>query len=348
MEINDRLSPLPIGIAKQGAARKSPDDGASADIADQVSLSGGQEYVHGTERKVFGAIGAAIGATAVRLALLPGLGAMGAGSLAGSFFGPAGTVIGGIVGLVLGGYAESKLKAGKLAGGMTGGAVGSALGTVAETLGHRSSPVLAEETKGFSLKSLFKNLQDPKYSSHQKISLDEARKIIDKTRPGDIIITNNDDSFGFENLQKLLGKSGDWTHILLMSENKTSLEVLISADGAVEKDAAESLTSHHHVMILRPSYEDRAAVENTIGSAREYQGKVTYDHRFNLSSDDKHYCQEYVYKALQKGAPGISIPPSSLLGFKYITADDFIKSPDMKQEFSTGSNFWLNQLSKFD
>jgi len=36
------------------------------------------------------------------------------------------------------------------------------------------------------------------------------------------------------------------------------------------------------------------------------------------------------------------------MGLDYLSADDFIDSPDVKQTWSTGSSFWMNLLSKFD
>ena len=76
--------------------------------------------------------------------------------------------------------------------------------------------------------------------------------------------------------------------------------------------------------------------------------KVTYDFSFKLGTDDELYCQEHAYKAMQKGSPEINITPTSFLGMKLLTADNFIDSPDIKEVYSTGSNFWINFLSKFD
>jgi len=75
--------------------------------------------------------------------------------------------------------------------------------------------------------------------------------------------------------------------------------------------------------------------------------KVTYDFSFKLGTDDKLYCQEHAYKAMQKGSPEIKIEPSKFLGMEFLTADDFIDSPHVREVYNTGSNFWINFLSKF-
>lgn len=321
-------------------------------IKDKVDVGGPAEN-RGVDpsaaRKVFGTVGTAAGVIAGRALILPGAGAAFTSAMVGTAIGgPLGTVIGAAAGLAVGAVTEYKTKIGRWIGGLVGGAVGSVLGTVASAAGYRPSPKMAEETRGFSFKSLFKKLLNPSYTSHKKISAEKARDVIKNLKPGDLIITNNDEDYRFELAQKLMGKSGNWTHIGIVDENKKVLEVLISTDGPTESDPEKLFTENHHVVILRPDYKNLDSVKKTLAEARKYFGKSKYDFDFRLSTEDKLYCQEYVYKAMQRGAPEIKIKPSRFMGIDFISADDFIESPDVKQTWTTGSNFWMNLLSKFD
>jgi uncharacterized protein YycO len=301
-------------------------------------------------RRIFGTIGAALGAVAGRAAAVLGTGAalsMTVGAALG--LGPLAAGIGALAGLYLGYKAEKKTRIGRLVGGMIGGAAGIAAGIATSKL-TRFTPgkALAEETKGFTYGGLLQKLRNPTCTSHTKLSREEAEKFIKDLKPGDLIITNEDGNFNFEITQKFLGRTGDWTHIGLISEKNTVLEVLIQADGTQETDPLERMTNNHHVIVLRPEYGSPDEIKNVIDEARSYFGKVTYDHKFNMKDDDKLYCQEYIYKVFHKGAPDIDVRPFKILGREFITADEFINSPDMKVANTTGSNFWLNYLSRFD
>ncbi|MDQ7821200.1 MAG: YiiX/YebB-like N1pC/P60 family cysteine hydrolase [Candidatus Eremiobacteraeota bacterium] len=359
--------------------RKASDAAAKpegqASVEDRVALGSTPDDCP----RVTGTIGAAVGAITGRAALLPSLGVAGATALAASVIGlgPVGLIAAGVAGLGLGIYTEAKLKAGRVLGGMIGGTIGSALGHVAQKLGFTPSEKLAEETRGFSLKSLFSKLQNPEYTSHKLISSEEANEIAKNLQPGDLLLGNNDGNFGFEFTQKAIGGSGAWTHIGIVADDKTVMEVMIptlndrphvvddksladvfmapdSHAGAnannkpyMERDPRVIIQRNHHVIILRPNYKDRETILNVIKTGKQHKN-VEYDKFFNLSTDDKMYCTEFAYKVLHKAAPEISLEPSSFLGYRFITGDEFIDSPDIKPVFSTGSNFWHNYLSKFD
>lgn len=331
-------SALSTASASEAAVLQLPED--------TIDLNGNRENSSAC-RKAFGTIGAAAGAVLGRAATAIGTGVTAAIIL--GALGPVAAGIGAIAGLALGYKAEAKTKIGRIAGGLIGGAAGSAAGFVTSKLtDFTPGETLAKETQGFTLKGLFQKLRDPKYTSHTKLTREEAEKFMAGLQPGDLIITNDDGDFQFEIAQKLLGKTGNWTHIGLISEKNSVLEVLIEADGTAETDPMKRFTDNHHVMVLRPKYSSPDDVKKVIDEARSYFGKVTYDHSFNMKTDDRQYCQEYIYKVMRKASPDIELKSSSLLGLEYVTADNFVNSPDTMQVSSTGSNFWINYLSKFD
>ncbi|MFP4497502.1 MAG: YiiX/YebB-like N1pC/P60 family cysteine hydrolase [Vulcanimicrobiota bacterium] len=316
-------------------------------ISDQVTIS--KAKPEPSYSRIFGTIGAAAGAAVGRLTVLSSAGAAVA-ALAGSALigGPVAPVILGVCGFAAGLYAEKKTRIGRFIGGIAGGLTGAGAGKVADLAGKKPEGKLAEETRGFGLKSLLSKLWKPKYTSHKKISSEEAKRIVDGLKPGDLIITNHDGDYKFEIAQKLLGKTGNWTHIGLVDEKNNILEALVDTDGPVENKAQDAIEKNHHVMVLRPNYNSPESARKAIQKARDYLGEANYDFSFNLGDDSELYCQEYIYNAMQHGAPEVKIEPTSFLGKQIITADEFINSRDMKTVYNTGSNFWMNYLSKFD
>ncbi len=341
-KINSAGTPCPDAVGRKQSILEKTSEPV---ITDKVSIGEDRGEAEACP-KVFGTVGAMVGVIAGRTAILPGISATVAGAVAGSLLGPVGMVVGAVAGFAVGAYAEGKSRIGRVLGGLAGGAVGIGLGKTAQKFGYKPTQKMVDETRGFTFKSLFKKLQNPEYTSSKTISDKEAQKIMEMAQPGDLIITNYNGNFKFEIVQKLLGHSGDWTHVGIVSSDKTILEVLIAADGGTESKGVDAATRNHHFMLLRPNYKDRQSILETEKAARDSLG-VKYDWRFNLKTDDKHYCQEHTYKALQKGSPEIRIEPSKLFGFQYLVSDDFIKSPDTEVVYTTGSNFWRNLMSKF-
>lgn len=306
-------------------------------------------------KKLFGAVGAAIGHAIGKVSFPVAMTVL--GGVAGSMvLGPAGAVLGSVAGAALGGAAELKGSAGSTALGMAGGAIGEVAGMVADKAGHVPQKKLADATKNFTLKSLFAKLQNHKYTSQHKITMEEAKEIKKILKPGDIIIGNNDDDMRFELAQKAIGASGNWTHACIVKDQDTVIESLIpkqtdrlgleASRGYFENRPEDMITRNHHLMILRPAYSGDAEVESVLKVA-ESMKNIKYDLFFNMNSDDKMYCTELVYKALKEGAPEIPVTPGKFLGLEFVTADHFEQSPAMEKIYTTGSDFAVNYLSKF-
>jgi len=261
-----------------------------------------------------------------------------------------GGTLGGVAGLAAGAYAgyllEKKTRIGRLAGGMVGGALGSAIGLAVGAVGWQPSPSLAKETQGFSLQSLPAKLLNPNYTSHHRLTPEEAAPGMALVQPGDIIITSDDEDFQLELMQKAAGASGSWTHAALVDEEKRTMDIYISSNKPVLNPLGFIFGDNHHVSVLRPRYASPQSITKTLDYARAQFGKITYDHKFDMHTDDTQYCQEYVYKALQHGAPEVHIPMRKPLGHDLVLSDDFQISPDVDLVWSTGSSFGTNFLSK--
>ncbi len=313
--------------------------------------------------KVFGAVGAAIGQAIGKIVLPLGL-AVAAGVAAAAVLGPVGAVVAGGVAVAGGAAAEKFLHPGGISLGMAGGTVGSAVGKIAEQFDYTPSAKNAEAAKDFSIGKLFGKLQNPKFTSNPKISLDQALELKTTLKPGDIIIGNNDDTMAFEYAQKVGGATGNWTHACIVKDQNTVMETLIPSktdrsreDGIFQNNSTNErgfvtntpeamITRNHHLMIIRPNYKNEEEVKKVIEEGEKFKD-AKYDVFFNLKSDDRLYCTEFVYKTLQKAAPDIKIEPNSFLGIKFVTADNFAASEDMQIIYTTGSDLAANIIHKY-
>lgn len=261
--------------------------------------------------------------------------------------GTLGAVVGTAAGLYGGVKLELKTRLGRLVGGMLGGAVGSGLGAAAGAVGWTPSETMTRETLGFSLKALPGRLLNPHYTSHPKLSAEIAAEGMKHIQPGDVLITNDDGNFQLEILQRLLGCSADWTHNYLVDNDLTVMDILLDKNEPTRWPLQYAFTDNSHLKVLRPAYASEESRNKTIEIARAKFGTMKYDYKFDLKSDDAQYCQEYTYKAIKEGAPEIRLAPRFRLFRDFMSSDEFEASPDMKEIWSTGSNFWLNWLSHF-
>lgn len=304
--------------------------------------------------QVCGAVGAMAGALLVGRPFVVLATGAAAAAAAGSLLGPIGAVVGGMAGLYAGVKLELKTKAGRLAGGMLGGAIGTAVGKVATQFGLKPSPTMAGECKGFSLKELPGKLLNPHYTSHPKMSPEIAAQAAALTRPGDVIITNDDANFMLEIAQKGIGLfskgygvDADWTHAYMVGHDNKVLDILIDNDAPSEFPVEHAFTDNCHAMILRPNYSTLGQRDRVLKQMTSQFGKIGYDHKFDMKTNDRQYCQEFVGKALMAQAPQLELQTSSVFGREFLTGDNFYKNPNFQEVYNSGSSFWLNWLSHF-
>ena len=300
-------------------------------------------------QKVFGSLGAMSGALLGRSLVSLG-GAVVGGVIAGTLgLGAVAVGLGAVVGLGLGVKGELKTKAGRLLGGLVGGVTGSALGWGADKLGADTSEKMASECKGFSVAELPKRLLDTNYTSHPKLVGSIVDEGLKQVQPGDILITNNDNNFKLEIMQKLIGGSAHWTHAFLADDQGGVIDILQEDNTPRQTPLTTAFHENNHLKILRPNYKDNDSVAKTLEWSREKFGQITYDSKFDLETKDAMYCQEYIFNALKEGAPEIEIQPRKALGLRdVVLSDELSNSQDMKEVWSTGSDFWLNWLSHFN
>lgn len=321
--------------------------------------------------QVSGNIGTLAGVVVGR-PLVVAAGAVVAGAVAGSVFGPIGTLVGGALGAYGGYKLEVKTKLGRLLGGLTGGAIGSAVGKVGDWLGAKPNETLKKECSGFSVSSLPHKLLNVSYTSHHVLGKEVAAEAAAVAQPGDLIITNDEIDFKFELGQKaggLLSRAcealglvpegsgirANWTHLYTVDKGEKVIDILLNHDGGGPNhfDVQYPFMDNMHAKILRPAFTSEETKNNFLDWMNAQFGKVGYDLKFDLKSDDKLYCQEYAYKGLKATDPNLEIQPTYVGIGKwkrgFITADSFDQDPRFKEVWNSGgSNFWVNWMSKFN
>ena len=318
--------------------------------------------------KVYGAVGAMTGALAIgRPAMVVASGVV-ASAIAGSCFGPLGTVVGAAVGLYAGFKLEQKTKMGRLAGGLAGGIIGSAVGKVAGWLGAKPSEAMQNECKNFSVASLPEKLLNTHYTSHSRLSPEIAAEGSKFAQPGDIIITNDDADFKLELVQKGVGLASrtsemlglvekgngckaNWTHIYTVDKENTVIDILLDGNGPTRFPLEHAFTDNTHAKILRPNFKSPEAKEEFLNWMGNQFGLVSYDLGFDMKTDNSYYCQEYVFKGLKSTGNDLDLKASQVGAGpwkkEFVSADTFDQNPQFKEVWSTGSNFWVNWLSHF-
>jgi hypothetical protein len=61
---------------------------------------------------------------------------------------------------------------------------------------------------------------------------------------------------------------------------------------------------------------------------------ILFDSKFDLTSEDRMYCTEFVYKVLQKSDPGFLLPLTTVSGQKYVACDDLFLLKGTKLVYS--------------
>ncbi len=257
-------------------------------------------------------------------------------------FGPVGAVVGSVLGTSAGALIEKQTSGGKIAGGMTGGYIGMQTGKSKEK--ERPQGLDADEKdRKYSLDKLFSKLQMKAIKDLNPMSEEDKKIIKDNARPGDVIITTSDE-IDVEILQKALGGTANWVHASFVTDETNTVEMV--ATGFQKSTIKTLIDTNQHAMILRPSYSSEENKKKAIEEAKNFEG-ADYDFMFNIESDNRLYCTELVYKALKSAQPDIDIEPASFHGYKVVSADELIKSPDMNIVASTGSHFEANFFKRY-
>ncbi|MHB2015624.1 MAG: hypothetical protein ACYCW6_01620 [Candidatus Xenobia bacterium] len=240
---------------------------------------------------------------------------------------------------------------GRLAGGMAGGALGSGSGRLTGALGWQPSPAMQQATQKFSLAALPHKLMNPEYTGAPAIRKNPAAvEALFAAKPGDLLLVQHEGLFFGANMAaRLAGASGRYCHVGMVEPGGKVLDLM---DTGGRERTEQKWLGFTHLAVLRPHYTTPQEAAKVVGATRQKLNSVQYEYDFRLPpdgtrTDNKEYCTEFIYNRLREQAPHIHLEPLHFLGARFVTADTFANSPDIDTVYDSGSNFWLNHLTRF-
>ncbi|MBS1496335.1 MAG: hypothetical protein JSU03_04590 [Bacteroidetes bacterium] len=170
------------------------------------------------------------------------------------------------------------------------------------------------------------------------IDINKAEKFVQN---GDIITRTGND-FTSQSLKALNQRDKTFSHCGIASIENDSVFVYHALGGdwnpnqKIRRDPFISFAepySNNEIGIFRFDI-DTSLINNILNTAKHYyRSGITFDMDFDLATDNKMYCAEYVYKSLKNGSKGkLQFPLSHIGTFEFIGVDDIILHPLCKKK----------------
>ncbi|MFN8673998.1 MAG: YiiX/YebB-like N1pC/P60 family cysteine hydrolase [Candidatus Sericytochromatia bacterium] len=160
-----------------------------------------------------------------------------------------------------------------------------------------------------------------------RINESQINELLAKLKSGDIILCGNDDSF---------------IHTIVYEGNGMIVHSLASIDPKFWGVVRESLKDYvarserDKFVVLRAKNKTAEDIKKEIEFAKNQIGKP-YDSMLLYGSDDRFYCTELGYKSvLAMNNPPRVFPHDEKYGWKIVTNDDFMDSPDFDTVWTLG------------
>ena len=179
----------------------------------------------------------------------------------------------------------------------------------------------------------------PKLATNPSVKLENniaLSKLITLVKTGDIITRTGND-FTSQSLKTLNRKDKTFSHCGIASIENDSLFVYHAIGG--EYNPNQCITKDYILNYAMPNYNNaigvyRFALNTTqlnalLKQAKYYfNKKIVFDMDFNLASNNKMYCTEYVFKCFYYGVPSLPYFNISQIGTKkFIGVDDILLHP---------------------
>ncbi|MEP6676022.1 MAG: hypothetical protein ABJA78_12750 [Ferruginibacter sp.] len=180
----------------------------------------------------------------------------------------------------------------------------------------------------------------------QKDSLNEIRKnatalkAIDSLRPlihtGDLILRTGND-FTSESLRSLNQRDQRFSHCGIASIEHDSIVVYhaiggdFNPDEKIRRDALEIFgdpQTNKTIAVYHYLLPDTLLQSITTTARLFYRMGIRFDMQFDLQSNDRMYCAEFVYKTLRLGSKGkLQFDISHIKDFRFVGVDDLFLQP---------------------
>lgn len=167
------------------------------------------------------------------------------------------------------------------------------------------------------------------------LAMDTLKKFIET---GDLITRTGND-FTSQSLRTLNQRNNTYSHCGIALVKADSVIVYHALGGEWNPDQKilkQSLqefidpVSNNKIGLFRFNLPDSLKQRWTKFAAQYYQKQITFDMDFDLKTDDKMYCAEYVYKCFMAADAGLKFNISNINNFKFIGVDDLFLHADCK------------------
>ena len=169
---------------------------------------------------------------------------------------------------------------------------------------------------------------------------DAINKSIPSIQTGDIITRTGND-FTSESLRSLNQRNQTYSHCGIASIENDSLFVYHSIGGdwnpnqKLKRDFFSDFTNPYDNRgfgVFRFNLPDSFKTNLRNIAKDYYKAGITFDMDFDLKTDNKMYCAEFVSKSLEKAShQSIQIPHSRIKDFEFIGVDDIFLHPNCKK-----------------
>ncbi len=168
------------------------------------------------------------------------------------------------------------------------------------------------------------------------INIEKAKPLI---HSGDIITRTGND-FTSQSLRSLNQRNKTYSHIGIASIENDSVFIYHALGGEWNPDEKirrdyfplfADPVNNNEIGIFHLNISEREANRFAIQARDFYKQGITFDMKFDLKTDDKMYCAEFVYKTLNKVfEERLQIPLSHINKFEFVGVDDIFLLPNTK------------------
>lgn len=151
-------------------------------------------------------------------------------------------------------------------------------------------------------------------------------KILDKVRPGDILLSADPAYLMWEGLEYAVAGS-HFTHCMIYEGEGNVLESTIEghAQGVMRSPLERVLQGSIKLAVIRPPYPCQVQIKTVLEFCRAQIGKP-YDSVFDYEHADGQafYCSSLIYLGLQQLDPPLHLPSKHCLGRNLVVPDAFL------------------------
>lgn len=177
------------------------------------------------------------------------------------------------------------------------------------------------------------------------ITEEQKKEIKNLLEPGDILLETDNEYPVFQIIEKAaLGT--DWTHMVMYMGDSKIAEATTTGEKFKATKSLDKFLNAYHIAVVRPQYKTETDKTTALQYMKAAEGRL-YDPYYDTKDESKLYCSEGPYHALRKMPNPIELPLTYIFGRDVVSPSSVLNNPDMKLIWTSGSNFWKNQLSHY-